>query len=157
MELPRIIILEGCDKTGKSTLAKKLSEERGYQVIHFGVPSGNCYYKSLIEILDRCKFGRIVFDRFHWGDRAYVGITTNKVFLSNSEFQDIESRLSKEGAEVVYCHDSIRNIKRRMAEDGEKLIKPEDVKVILSRYKDLISNTRLPVNYHCISGEQFNL
>lgn len=144
---PKIIIIEGVDKTGKSTLAKKVSEETGYPVVHLGVPPDKGYYRKLRRLINKGKEG-VIFDRFHWGDVAYHGITREKRALTPEEFTKIEGRLDELGAVVIYCHSGFNAIWRRFKEDKEELINPESIPIIQEQYRKIIALTPLRVMLH---------
>lgn len=59
------IILEGCDGTGKSTIAKHLCQMLGLQYWHESQPRTFDEYKQMLE------YGGFVFDRFCFGQFVY--------------------------------------------------------------------------------------
>ena len=156
IKLPKVIILEGCDKTGKSTLAKELSEKTGYKILHLGVPKGN-WFEYLSELINANKKDGIIFDRFHWGDYVYAGITTDKKFLSPEQFVEIETKLAELRALVIYCHDGEKAITERFKADGEKLIAPENIAVILHKYMELLRSSGLNIAIHSFKHNPFKL
>jgi predicted ATPase len=57
-----LIILEGCDGAGKTTLAAALAERRGYAIVHAGLtPEGADLFAKYRAILARP--GPLVLDR----------------------------------------------------------------------------------------------
>lgn len=75
-----IVLIEGLDKTGKSTDAKALAalaDETGEfdqpaRVLHFGVPKTNPYqdYREALRDADAYD-GPTIIDRLHWSEEAY--------------------------------------------------------------------------------------
>lgn len=59
------IVIEGCDGTGKSTIAKHLCEKLGLQYWHESQPRTFDEYKQMLE------YGGFVFDRFCFGQFVY--------------------------------------------------------------------------------------
>ena len=59
------IVIEGCDGTGKSTLAKFLAERFGLYYWHESAP------RSFDEYCQMLKSGGVVFDRFCFGQFVY--------------------------------------------------------------------------------------
>ena len=77
-------ILEGIDRTGKSSLVAGIQNARGYHAtLHFSKPIAlNCYGGSLLEyqvrsfrtmfsILRDAKYSNFIFDRGHLGEAVY--------------------------------------------------------------------------------------
>lgn len=70
-----IVLLEGLDKTGKSTEAERLARlpDLGPVVVHhFGVPTENPF-EEYVTALQRAEAfdGSTIIDRLHWSDEAY--------------------------------------------------------------------------------------
>lgn len=149
---PQIIILEGCDKTGKTTLAKKLSSKLGYKIIHLGVPPENGYFKILRDLIEGNEEG-VIFDRFHWGDFVYRGLTKPGRSLTFAEFTELEAKLRAMNAMTIYCYDSAKGIAKRF--DEEDLIKASDIPLILSRYNKLLRKTKLDTYYYNQGFQEF--
>ena len=59
------IVIEGCDGTGKSTIAKHICERLGLQYWHESQPRTFSEYKIMLE------YGGFVFDRFCFGQFVY--------------------------------------------------------------------------------------
>jgi len=81
-----ILIIEGGDGTGKSTLAEKLALKHDAQIVHVGKPPDNAfkekhgvqqwYAKLMMDSIKDAKVNaygevRIIFDRFHLGSYVY--------------------------------------------------------------------------------------
>lgn len=67
------IVIEGCDGTGKSTLAKFLAERFGLYYWHESAP------RSFDEYCQMLKAGGVVFDRFCFGQFVYNEIPDRKM------------------------------------------------------------------------------
>jgi hypothetical protein len=70
------VIIEGLDRTAKSTLAN-MYVQKGYKLIHFSAPdkkysesgySGPSYLEDLIEMMVSLSGQDVVFDRSHYGE-----------------------------------------------------------------------------------------
>lgn len=73
----RIIILEGPDGGGKTTLANELRDKFEYTVIHFGQPTPGenifrTYSRALLDAID--SGSRIVFDRLYLSEVVYSNV-----------------------------------------------------------------------------------
>ena len=72
--MKKIIILEGADGSGKTTLAQRLYYYYGYRTVKTGPPDPTkdvtlSYLSGLIDAV--CIPGRTVFDRLHIGEAIY--------------------------------------------------------------------------------------
>lgn len=65
-----LIVLEGCDGTGKTTLAKLLQTCYNMEYIHCTAETPN-NYKFFADIIKRSANTDIVCDRFFWGQFVY--------------------------------------------------------------------------------------
>lgn len=122
-----VLIIEGCDGTGKSTLAERCVEAAQalgtYNVRHehYGVPKydpesdlsiGRQAMNQLLERLTDFRFATdfLVIDRFHWGEPVYAPVfradsCVDPLFgtLHFAEFWFVEEWLRSVGAVVAYC------------------------------------------------------
>ena len=69
------IVIEGCDGTGKSTIAKHLCERFGLQYWHESHPRNFEEYRHMLE------YGGFVFDRFCFGQFVYNTEAERKMSL----------------------------------------------------------------------------
>lgn len=81
----RVVILEGPDGAGKTTLARRLKAELGFNVRHEGVPPVGVdkldyYVKIMLRALRERR--PVVFDRFHLGETVYGPVMRNVDGLS---------------------------------------------------------------------------
>ena len=162
-----ILVIEGCDGTGKSTLAEKCAElarsEPFYDVRleHYGVPKydplsdlsiGAQAMNQLLERFLDFNFltDFVVVDRFHWGEPVYAPVfrperCVDPLFgtLTHSEFYYVEDWLRSVGAVTVYCSAPAKVILDRVVTRGEPdLINDsgaaeERTMQILERYESL--------------------
>ena len=85
-----IIIVEGIDRVGKTTLANKLDTELGIDVLKMDRAGGNnsstydSAYKNFIRMMTLVEFWNwngfdqdIVIDRFHWTEAVYSKVDRN--------------------------------------------------------------------------------
>lgn len=67
-----ILILEGCDGTGKTWLARELEREHGFTRIHQGPFEDDPLLESLVAVSRGLERGpKLVCDRLHLGERIY--------------------------------------------------------------------------------------
>jgi len=101
------LIIEGLDRTGKSTVAKHY-EAQGFKVIHFPAPdkkffvqgySGPSYADEILDILMENDGKDVVFDRSWYGEQVWPYIYNRKAQLSEDDlevFKEFEDRNSTE-------------------------------------------------------------
>lgn len=137
-----LIILEGCDRTGKTTFAEKLMKE-GYEYVHFSAPSTDeDTYKTYMTFLNNIDVDKkYVIDRFHVGEVVYGPIYREKAGLTDDQFRNINLRIAKFDHQLILFDDDKNNIIQRFKACGENYTLEEDVDDILigfRHYYDLL-------------------
>ena len=125
-----MIIIEGCDATGKSTLAKWLANELNFEYFKDGFHRlGVEYYIN--NSLN--KSTNIVSDRFHLGEYVYPIIKKDgRKPLELWEQWMIENILLSKKSMLILCHTSVSNIYRNFDVRGEDFITKENVGQVVS-------------------------
>lgn len=120
-----LIALEGLDKTGKSTLARKLSAELKIPIIKFSKPKGDPYTEYMQFLLKHK--GDAILDRFYLGELAYGPVYRRKAGLTKQQVINIERLFRARNGVHIYCSDETNNIAKRFEEDGEDFARVEDI------------------------------
>lgn len=96
-------VLEGCDGTGKSTLAEAISLRYNVLVQHDGPPDDPDY--ALAELIRDLEGSPTdcVWDRWHFGNMVYGSIFRGKPDLTAWELELFEEILGARGALLVLC------------------------------------------------------
>lgn len=78
-------IIEGCDGTGKSTLAKKIAEAYGVDYVHIGTedPSDWYFYANTL------RKANVVYDRHFIGERVYPKYFNRKALIGKYRFEKL--------------------------------------------------------------------
>ncbi len=101
----RIVILEGPDGSGKTTLAKQFVD-RGWNYVHLGVPEP---YEDLLTTYATKLYQanldpkNTVFDRLHLGERVYGSVVRNNDKLGEEGTVLLQRMINGLGAVVVLC------------------------------------------------------
>ena len=121
-----IIIIEGNDGTGKSTLAENLANSlTGYTIIHrthlTDTPKSELamIYRDLL-----LKHTNIIFDRAWYSEMAYGPVFRGESCISIEDMHKLEELLHALGGFVVYCHSE--NAYERACERGEDYVQNYD-------------------------------
>lgn len=98
-----LIIIEGADKNGKTTLASHISERHGYNYIHHGPPR-NGYMGYMDEILDLKN--KTVMDRSFIGEMIYGPLLRGRSCIDNNQFDCLLKLSDVLNGVVIHCHQS---------------------------------------------------
>lgn len=144
-----LIVLEGVDGSGKTTLATFLSQILHAKIIHATreTPNTVTWFKSII---DDAKTKNIIADRFFWGQFAYQNKEERHISLRSLGF--LESYLKSCGGVIVYVTAPDQVVMDRLNGRGEELSVP--LEVLKERYQKLIELSFCPVvTYDTSKGE----
>lgn len=145
-----IIIVEGIDRVGKTTLVNKLVKELGYS--KFIPANANLSYRELnprlaniietekcyatlatLATLENIDY-KIVFDRFHISEYVYGQVERG---YTNNECYHIDEVLAQLNALLIYIHPT--NIQMSSREHGRPLNKHYEL------FNEFINKTKLPI------------
>lgn len=137
-----IIIIEGNDGTGKSTLAENLANSlTGYTIIHrthlTDMPKSELamIYRDLL-----LKHTNIILDRAWYSEMAYGPVFRGESCISIEDMHKLEELLHALGGFVVYCHSE--NAYERACERGEDYVQNYDQWMRVNmNYNEIFKNT----------------
>lgn len=138
-----LVIIEGCDKCGKTTLAKHIQDTFGFEYLHCSQPGEKGAYREYIDLLNSIGSKNVVIDRFHIGEEVYGPIYRGKSGLSEGQFREIEAEINKKNGILIYCYDSDKNISKRFDEYGETFSKKQKIKEMLNLYFSALKKSKL--------------
>lgn len=106
-----VIIVEGIDRVGKTTLCKKLSEATGVTIFKhnsdlfdYSKMDNNNETDKEIQMLEVAKIGNVnlIFDRFYFSDFVYGTFERNyRLYSSLENFEKVENQLKDMDAILV--------------------------------------------------------
>lgn len=119
-----IIIIEGPDGSGKTTLANQLSKQSSYPIIHRVQPKTEHDKKVMLEeYLEVIRTRRnMIFDRSWYSEMVYGPVMRDSSVISHHQMYAIESRLAKIGAMIIYCTNSPEMLWSKCQSRGEQYI-----------------------------------
>lgn len=125
-----LVILEGPDGSGKTTLSRAIAElllrddpRCVVDVLHRGPPTQHPLDEYL-RPLTRYRPGtkqHLILDRWHWGEWVYPHVRNRPTQLDVASWRAIEDLLERLGAIVVLCTQYHDEYKRVFAERGDPL------------------------------------
>lgn len=128
------IILEGLDRTGKSTVAD-LYKRSGYEVVHMNAPdkkysqpgyTGPSYLDEMLDIYMRYTNRDVIFDRSIYGEFVWPFVYNRKAQLSDDDLEILQDLENANMAEryLMYDADAEAHWKRCVA-NKEPLNRPQ--------------------------------
>lgn len=108
-----VIVLEGCDGAGKTTLATKLAHHHGYQHLHATrTPDG-------VDLAERYRTilampGRIVLDRCFISELVYGPLLHGRSRLTFAQVRDLTAAVGSRGGLLVHLTASPETIAARL-------------------------------------------
>lgn len=141
-----VIVVEGVDKTGKTSLANGLSEILGWPIKKFSQPKpGKSAAAEYMDAVGPCGVpGPFIADRFHLGESVYGPIYRKTEPMHVHDHRMIERALVERGCLLVLMTDSPDVIVQRFLDLGEDFAKAEHVEEIVKRFDELWLESRLP-------------
>lgn len=135
-----IIILEGCDAVGKSSIAEDLARITGFETVkgssfEISQLGEQGMFEYMMDLLDR---ENIIIDRFFWSNYVY-GNLYDYPTMSDYQFTRLANKAER-NALTVYITANHEVIKDRMRKRGDDMIKADEVNSILRKYEEVISD-----------------
>ena len=149
-----VIVVEGCDRTGKTTLCDQLSNFLKWPVVKFSQPKVDAmaeYTEALAEHPES-----FIADRLHLGESVYGPIYRGTPPVLRSRVLAFEGDLVGRGALLVLLTDTPLRVRDRFAQLGEDFAKPDHVVEILERFDHEFGFSALSkVRMNMATGTQF--
>lgn len=105
-----LVLIEGLDRTGKSTVASYFKEHHNYEIIHLSAPpkdmSSEQYFQELVEIISLAATKDIVMDRTHYGELIWPIIFNRRPLLSKEDIASLREIEESVGVRRILMHDN---------------------------------------------------
>lgn len=127
-----LIILEGLDRSGKSSVAAHF-QVKGFEVIHQSAPpkdmTADLYLEEQMQLLSQAAHKDIVLDRSYYGELVWPQIYGRESLLSEDNLEILRELEQSVGVTRILMHDN--NVEahwKRCVDNNEPLTKPQFVK-----------------------------
>ena len=129
-----LIILEGLDRTGKSSIAKSFEAE-GYEVVHMSAPSkkytepgytGPSYLDDVMDLLHQASTRDLLLDRSHYGELIWPTVYSRNPALSEEDIEVLREMEEAVGVRRILMHDTdVESHWKRCQDNNEPLTRPQ--------------------------------
>lgn len=128
------IIVEGNDKTGKTTLVNFLSKELNFEIIKFSQPKTKDSFTEYVDFFGTEKENKkwltkndnIICDRSWIGEQVY-GPIYRKSKMKKFQVKKLDLACKANNDLIIFCNTDKTLIKKKFIEDGEKFTQAKDV------------------------------
>lgn len=124
------IILEGLDRTGKSTVSEHY-KEKGYHVHHMSAPdkkymqpgyAGPSYFEELVDLYMKYDNHDVVFDRSPYGEQVWPHVYGRDPQLSEDDYEFLREYEENNDVVRILMHDTkVEEHWKRCVENNEPL------------------------------------
>lgn len=132
-----LIVLEGCDGSGKTTIANNLKAVLpDAEIVHCTTqtPNDMRFFSHLVRAADT---RHIIADRFCYGQFVYQ--TPEERHLTEEQLTELETMMIAHGVKVIHVTAPVDTIKTRLGWRSEKTVFP--VEELCDRYINLFERT----------------
>lgn len=129
-----IIVLEGFDTTGKSSLAHYLAHELDFYYMH-SMPSYSRQLQiELVEELKKIK-NNVVLDRFHLTDIVYGKVVCGHTRINNKQLEELEKYMLEREVIFMHCTANLDIVKERYQFEKNRYVPFQLISSCLNEYK----------------------
>jgi hypothetical protein len=154
-----LVLLEGLDRTGKSTVASYF-ETLGFERIHMSAPvkgtTSDQYLQDMVDLLSSAATKDIVLDRTHYGELVWPQVYSDpknprKALLNEEDFEILREIENSVGVQRIWMTDNLIDAHwKRCVENKEPLDKAQ-----FTRARALFSDMAHKYGFEPITLQQF--
>jgi hypothetical protein len=100
-EVAVLIMLEGLDRTGKTTLGNAIAQRLGSPVIHKGQPKSDWYMEYVAPLAGYGPGLDLVLDRWHWGEMVWPEVFDRPGLMTMLDFRYADRVMSRLGGVAI--------------------------------------------------------
>lgn len=133
------IILEGNELNFKTTVANKLHERLGYEIVKgssFEIATGTneAMYNHFQNIVNT---DNVIIDRFIYSNMVYATEYPKYTILTKEQFEELDNRLFQEDGEtlILYLYTDKDTLTERLKQRGDEYIKEDGLEAINNGYE----------------------
>lgn len=135
----RLVAVDGCDGTGKTSLATLLATRHGFTVVHSPRTPDHLdltdRYRDLID-----GAGRVVMDRCFVSELVYGPIRRGRTRLSLAEAVDLAEAVTQRGGVLVHLTAPPHVVRRRLIDrDGPPPTPMAEISHLLDAYQQIFA------------------
>lgn len=143
-----LVVIEGSDKTGKTTLAKKIGTLLKCPIMHFSKPPENAKDYFSYAVYGGTNYPLVV-DRWISGDSIYAEAMGHEKRLSDWDYNILLTVAAMQGIIFVFCWDDDEAVAKRFVPDKEDFTPVEKIEKIQTLFQKeaerLAQDGRFPV------------
>lgn len=141
-----ILIIEGSDAVGKTTLIEYLRNKIGYSVLKgssFEIvgeckDSDELYDKFLDLLYEAEELDGVIFDRYIYSNSVYASLYKDYTILNYGDRHDLEQMMKYNDVHIIYLYADPNTIKQRLESRGDDYVKSDMIEPILQKYNEVL-------------------
>lgn len=137
-----IIIIEGPDGAGKTTLANKIQKQTGYMLLHRSQPkTEEEKAKMMDEYLSVLRSGKnCIMDRCWYSEMVYGPVMRDAAYISYPQMYELEKQLARVGGLIIHCTGPMQTLWKRCLTRGEDYIVDKETFTKIYKGYDTLMN-----------------
>lgn len=148
------VLIEGIDKTGKSTLSRELSKRLYYPVINRLKPKDNIFIECIDALSDWHE--PMIIERFHASEVAYGPVKRGLIRFDFRQLKIIELYMRMLGTYNIYCTAPKEKLKDRFKVDDETFLTVDDIEPVLAGFEEFLNHETLLEWDNYVIGDSYD-
>lgn len=151
------IIIEGNDKTGKSTLARALSEFFNMEIVKFSQPKTDNPFEEYVKVFGYTDkkwlvkldgfIDNVICDRSWIGEQVYGPIYRDKK-MRKSQVRKLDWACRENWDIIIFCNTDKNLIRKKFKEDNETFTNPSHIGRIERYFVKTLKELSTPILYY---------
>lgn len=132
-----MIVLEGVDKAGKSTLFDEILAQDAISPHKFGIPTGDPTFEYQ-EVLEKTRTPGL-FDRFFYGEIPYSIAKKRTKYMDYTAFRCLQLMMQVYPHLVIYVRPQREIIMERLEKKPDSYISPGEANIVYDEFDEMFS------------------